>query len=306
MVFKDEEKEVIRPFPFYFVTKTKGKSSVIRIFQEDKTEMELEEDDLFEREKLYLPESSPLERTVRSEEAEWIMRAHFKFGLKPETLYLAINVFDRYCSLREKRDEEEYIRLVSMASLMIASKYEDRFPPTSAELDDLGDERVSPQQIISYERKILFTIEFSLMAPTPPIFLHRLLPERWSSLNPRPCPFVIDNLVVYLMEITILDGRFQVYLPSLIALSSYLLALTILKRVETFPTKESERLRLLHSPEDLKACQDDLKEFIRENKNYRYLCKKHGKASAIVDHYLKVEFINETLPPLSVLLEDSE
>jgi len=67
------------------------------------------------------------------QEIQWFMRpylidflieAHAAFQLLPETLFLAVNLLDRYCSRRVVY--KRHYQLVGCAALLIAAKYGDR------------------------------------------------------------------------------------------------------------------------------------------------------------------------------------
>jgi G2/mitotic-specific cyclin-B, other len=63
---------------------------------------------------------------------DWLVEVHLKFKLVPETLYLTINLIDRY--LERKEVSRPKLQLVGVTCLLIASKYEEIYPP---ELRDL-------------------------------------------------------------------------------------------------------------------------------------------------------------------------
>jgi len=78
-------------------------------------------------------ESQPhINERMRSILVDWLVEVHLKFKLVPETLYLTVNLIDRYL----ERDEvsRPKLQLVGVTSLLIASKYEEIYPP---ELRDL-------------------------------------------------------------------------------------------------------------------------------------------------------------------------
>jgi hypothetical protein len=55
---------------------------------------------------------------------DFLIEAHQYFQLLPETLFLTINLLDRYCSRRVVY--KRHYQLVGCASLPIAAKYGDR------------------------------------------------------------------------------------------------------------------------------------------------------------------------------------
>ena len=68
---------------------------------------------------------------------DWIISVHSKFNLLPETLYLTINLLDRYFSIFNVQKSE--VQLVGVASLLIATKYEEIYPPTVKDFIYLTD-----------------------------------------------------------------------------------------------------------------------------------------------------------------------
>lgn len=59
--------------------------------------------------------------------ADWLVEVHHKFELMPETLYLTINVIDRYLSMETVLRRE--LQLVGVSAMLIASKYEEIWAP---------------------------------------------------------------------------------------------------------------------------------------------------------------------------------
>jgi hypothetical protein len=59
---------------------------------------------------------------MRSILVDFLIEVHLNFKLVPETLYLTINLIDRYLQLKEVPRPK--LQLVGVTSLLIASKYE--------------------------------------------------------------------------------------------------------------------------------------------------------------------------------------
>ena len=88
---------------------------------------------LFEKEKTdrlsptFLANQSEITDRMRSILVDWLIEVHRMFKLMPETLFLAINIIDRFLSLRSiSRDK---LQLVGITSMLIASKYEEIYAP---------------------------------------------------------------------------------------------------------------------------------------------------------------------------------
>lgn len=58
---------------------------------------------------------------------DWLVEVHRKFELMPESLYLTINIVDRYLSMKVVSRRE--LQLVGIGSMLIACKYEEIWAP---------------------------------------------------------------------------------------------------------------------------------------------------------------------------------
>lgn len=58
---------------------------------------------------------------------DWLTDVHMKFKLVPETLFITINMVDRYTQLKQIKRRD--YQLIGVTCMMIASKYEDIYPP---------------------------------------------------------------------------------------------------------------------------------------------------------------------------------
>ncbi|PQP93049.1 hypothetical protein Pyn_14330 [Prunus yedoensis var. nudiflora] len=66
------------------------------------------------------PEINPKMRSIL---VDWLIEVHHKFELMPETLYLTINLIDRFLSVKVVPRRE--LQLVGISSMLLASKYEE-------------------------------------------------------------------------------------------------------------------------------------------------------------------------------------
>ena len=73
-----------------------------------------------------------LNSMMRAILVDWIVEVHQKFHLVPETLYLTVNIIDRYLSMVVV--ERKLLQLVGVTALLLACKYEEIYPMS---LDDL-------------------------------------------------------------------------------------------------------------------------------------------------------------------------
>lgn len=64
---------------------------------------------------------------MRSILVDWLVEVHRKFELMPETLYLTINIIDRFLAVKAVTRKE--VQLVGISSMLIACKYEEIWAP---------------------------------------------------------------------------------------------------------------------------------------------------------------------------------
>lgn len=58
----------------------------------------------------------------------WLVEVHMKFKLLPETLFLTINILDRYTLFKPNIKRGDY-QLVAVSAMLIACKYEEIYAP---------------------------------------------------------------------------------------------------------------------------------------------------------------------------------
>lgn len=105
------------------------------------------------------------------------MAAHTMLGLLPQTLFLSVNILDRFCC-RQKIDGETSYKFVGCAALWIASKYIEekervprlqllmRFVPYGYYQDE--------QMFMRLEMYVLNILEWRVNHPTPHCFIQLL------------------------------------------------------------------------------------------------------------------------------------
>ncbi len=102
---------------------------------------------------------------------DWIIEVHLKFKLLPETLYLTVNLTDRY--LEQTQISRTRLQLVSVAALLIASKYEEIYVPELQDFVFITDNAYTIDEILAMERSILVTLQFNVTIPSSYRFLQR-------------------------------------------------------------------------------------------------------------------------------------
>ena len=91
----------------------------------------------------------------------WLVRNNHKWKLKDDTIYMAMNIMDTYVS-KFKAKSLDY-QLIAISSYLIASKYEDIYPPYLDELSQICNYIYTNDDIIKKEYEILSALNFDIL-----------------------------------------------------------------------------------------------------------------------------------------------
>ena len=169
----------------------------------------------------YMSHQDDLEWKMRGILVDWLIEVHTRFRLLPETLFLAVNIIDRFLSAKVVGLDR--LQLVGVTAMFIASKYEEVLSPHVANFRHVADDGFSEAEILSAERFVLSALNYDLSYPNPMNFLRRISKADDYDIQTR-------TLGKYLMEISLLDHRFMPYRQSHVAAASMYLARKILER----------------------------------------------------------------------------
>jgi len=145
---------------------------------------------------------------------DWLIDVHAKFKLTTETLFLTINIIDRYLS--KKSIHRKYLQLLGVTSMLIASKYEDIYPPEIKDFIFMTDNAYTKEELIKMENDILDKIQFNMTYPTS----FRFLEIFKKIINLKEIDY---NRCRYFIEIALFDYNCCHFSPSLIAAASIFL-----------------------------------------------------------------------------------
>ena len=154
---------------------------------------------------------------------DWLVDVHFKFKLRPETLYLSISLIDRY--LEKVPIVSTQLQLLGVTSLFIAAKYEEVYGvPHIKDLVYVCDNAYTKEQLLQMEGNILLTLKFDVLSVSPNRFLELFVLFE-HELGEK-------NLLMakYLLEIGILEYKLLEVSPSMLAASVLYLVNKIRKR----------------------------------------------------------------------------
>lgn len=152
---------------------------------------------------------------------DWLLQVHARFGLLQESLFLTVNLIDRFLGLRTISLCK--LQLVGLACFFIATKYEETYAPSVKEIVRLADGLYKTEEILKAEKYILQTLEWDLRAPGPLGWLRRGSKADGSEAAAR-------TVAKYLIEISCLERTLIGVVPSLVSAAALWLARLTLGR----------------------------------------------------------------------------
>ncbi|KAI8911103.1 cyclin B [Gorgonomyces haynaldii] len=211
----------------------------------------------------YMDNQEKLAWKMRAVLADWLVEVHAKFRLLPETLYLTMNIVDRFLSRRVV--DMTKLQLVGVTAMFVAAKYEEIIAPSIQNYLYVFD-GCTDEEILSAERYILQVLDFGLSYPSPMSFLRRCSKADGYDNQTR-------TLAKYLMEISVIDHQFLPMTPSLIAASGLYLARRMLSRGQW-------DANLVHysgyEEKEMVECVSLMLQFLATNQKYEALYKKYS------------------------------
>ena len=102
---------------------------------------------------------------------DWLVEVADEYKLLPDTLYLCINYIDR--CLNAMQVSKKNLQLLGCACMLLASKYEEIYPPGVEEFVYISDNTYTREEVLRMETRVLRALKFDLTASTAKNFLRR-------------------------------------------------------------------------------------------------------------------------------------
>ena len=181
----------------------------------------------------YFAESPKLESSPahRKEMILLIELLKTKKSYKLETFFLAVNIADRFLqALARQGSEAPSHVLLALTAIMIAGKSNESLRPsyeyTASVLPDLLREKVSLQQFINLEIRILNLLQFDLTFDSPLFFLDRYLHLFGLDMENSAVANTAHSLCQFMQR----EAHFLRYKPSQMASASLIMAIYMINK----------------------------------------------------------------------------
>ncbi|KAI3838226.1 hypothetical protein MKX03_025934 [Papaver bracteatum] len=169
----------------------------------------------------YMDSQPQINGSMRVILVDWLIEVHHRIQLSPETLYLTIQVVDRYLALKPVLKTE--LQLVGISAMFIASKYEDIWPAEVNDFVCISIGACCRKDILAMEESILGKLEWNFTRPTPYHFLVRFLKAAFADKE-------MENMTFFLAELGLMQYAMIKYRPSMLAASAVYAAQCTLKK----------------------------------------------------------------------------
>ena len=228
----------------------------------------------------YMKNQADINEKMRAILIDWLVEVHLKFKLMPETMYLTVNIIDRF--LEKKQVIRQKLQLVGVTAMLLASKYEEIYAPEVRDFVYITDKAYTKEQILQMEATMLNTLEFRITVPTAYVFTNRFLKVAGAAADAK-----VSHFATFLAERMLQEAKVLNYTPSMMAAATVNVALrTVRGRAGAWDRKLE--LYSGYTQDALRACIKDVEELIANPANTlkavskKYALPKFSEVSTLV------------------------
>ncbi|MED6223736.1 G2/mitotic-specific cyclin-2 [Stylosanthes scabra] len=181
----------------------------------------------------YMAQQFDINERMRSILVDWLIEVHDKFNLMQETLFLTINLIDRF--LAKQSVVRKKLQLVGLVAMLLACKYEEVSVPVVGDLILISDKAYTRKDVLDMviifsifeiasfsrfrlrfsvqtlqEKLMLTTLQFNISVPTAYVFMRRFLKAAQADKK-------LELLAFFLMELSLVEYDMLKFPASLLA-----------------------------------------------------------------------------------------
>lgn len=178
----------------------------------------------------YMSFQFDINQKMRAILIDWLIEVHYKFELMDETLFLTVNLIDRF--LERQTVSRKKLQLVGMTAMLLACKYEEVCVPIVEDLIVICDKAYTRTEVLDMEKVMVNTLQFNMSVPTPYVFMRRFLKAAQSDRK-------LELLSFYIIELCLVEYEMLKFPPSLLAAAAvYTAQCSLLKSNQWSKTSE--------------------------------------------------------------------
>ncbi|XP_010266169.1 PREDICTED: G2/mitotic-specific cyclin-2-like [Nelumbo nucifera] len=156
----------------------------------------------------YMMQQFDINQKMRAILIDWLIEVHYKFELVDETLFLTVNLIDRF--LARETVVRKKLQLVGVTAMLLACKYEEVSVPVVDDLILISDKAYTRKEILEMEKLMVNTLQFNMSVPTPCVFMRRFLKVAQSDKK-------LELLSFFLIELCLVEYETLKFRPSHLA-----------------------------------------------------------------------------------------
>ncbi|KAK6939082.1 Cyclin, C-terminal domain [Dillenia turbinata] len=156
----------------------------------------------------YMMRQSDINERMRGILIDWLIEVHYKFELMEETLYLTVNVIDRFLEVQQVVRKK--LQLVGVTAMLLACKYEEVTVPVVEDLIIISDKAYSRKEVLEMEKLMVNALQFNMSVPTPYVFMRRFLKAAQSDKQ-------LEHISFFIIELCLVEYEMLKFPPSLLA-----------------------------------------------------------------------------------------
>jgi cyclin B len=218
----------------------------------------------------FLDQQADINVKMRSILIDWLTEVHMKYRMKPVTMFLTVNIIDRY--LAKAQVARKRLQLVGVVAMFIAAKFEEIRPPQVADFVYITDKAYSKKEITDMECVMLVALSFKIRVPTVPQFLDRLHAAA-------QCDVVQKEVTFYITELALMDHRSVRHTPSHLAAASMFLSNQLLGCDIPWSVSMVRHSRITET--SLSTCVSELRSLLAAapTGQLKAICKKYSASA---------------------------
>eukprot|EP00927_Polykrikos_kofoidii_P083702 TRINITY_DN8639_c0_g1_i1.p1 TRINITY_DN8639_c0_g1~~TRINITY_DN8639_c0_g1_i1.p1 ORF type:complete len:620 (+),score=104.53 TRINITY_DN8639_c0_g1_i1:433-2292(+) len=199
----------------------------------------------------YMEAQTEITGRMRSILVDWLIEVHLKYRFRLETLYLTVNLLDRYLTVTHM--QRKRLQLVGVCALLIAAKFEEVNPPEIHDCVYITDKAYSREDVLQMEVTMLMGLSFQIVVPTATHFLDRLYRVNGCDKRHR-------EVIRYVVTLSLVDLHMIRHLPSVVAAAATMLSNELLGRESIWPASMVHVA--LYSEDQLRPVAEELRELV--------------------------------------------
>ena len=238
--------------------------------------------ELNNKEEQYLPDANYMSKQkdinhrMRAILIDWLVDVHLKYKMVPQTLYIAVNLIDRYLSMNEA--SRINLQLVGITSMFIASKYEEIYPPELKDFVYITDNAYIKSEVLHMESKMLSSLNFDITFPTQLSFLEIF--SKKLDLDQKTF-----YLAWFLMELSLINYKMLKFKMSQIAASALFIAI---KSVNFYNKTDFEK-STGYTEESIQDCVKEINNYIIYNSTHTLQAIRRKFSSKKYEEVAKIQ-----------------